>query len=140
MHRVSWMLVRLSFLSSAFSRIDSEIPNFDEEMSSLLVLAAQHKIHRPSLSRSGSLHSKSRSVLVLTWHQSQCALYPDRQKENHCEVATRRHREIHNIEQTKKVIPTIFFEKLPLVRMSASWFLVSTYLIWISGFRMDSVK
>ena len=25
------------------------------------------------------------------------------------------------------------FEKLPLVRMSASWFLVSTYLIWMLG-------
>ena len=28
------------------------------------------------------------------------------------------------------------FEKLPLIRMSASWFLVSTYLIWILGSKL----
>ena len=30
--------------------------------------------------------------------------------------------------------------KLPLVRMSASWFLVSTHLIWIFGVQVNSVK
>ena len=37
----------------------------------------------------------------------------------------------HYIEQT---------QKLPLVRMSASWFLVSTYWIWDLGFQADSVE
>ena len=31
-------------------------------------------------------------------------------------------------------------EKLPLDRISASWFLVSTYLVWILGSKMDSIK
>ena len=30
--------------------------------------------------------------------------------------------------------------KLPFVSMSASWFLVSTYLIWTFWFQVDSVK
>ena len=33
-----------------------------------------------------------------------------------------------------------FLEKLPLVRMSASCFLVSTYLIWIFGIQVDPIK
>ena len=35
-----------------------------------------------------------------------------------------------NIEQAQQMIPLITF---PLVKMSASWFLVSMYLIWIVG-------
>ena len=36
-----------------------------------------------------------------------------------------------DVEQTQKMIPFITCEMSPLVRMSASWFLVSTYLILI---------
>ena len=38
------------------------------------------------------------------------------------------------------MIPLITCEKLPLVKMSASWFLVSMYLIWIFGVQINSIK
>ena len=50
-------------------------------------------------------------------------------------MTARKHREIHDAEQTKKMVPLIAGE-LPLVNMSASWFLVSTYLIWILGSKL----
>ena len=37
-----------------------------------------------------------------------------------------------NVKQTQKMIPFVTCEFL-LVSMSASWFLVSMYLIWILG-------
>ena len=46
-------------------------------------------------------------------------------------MAARKHREIRS--HSSRV-------KLPLVHLSASWFLVSTYLIWILGVRIDSVE
>ena len=51
------------------------------------------------------------------------------------EMATRKHRETHNVEQTKKLIPFVS-RKLPSIRLSASWFLVTTYLIWIFGSKL----
>ena len=44
-------------------------------------------------------------------------------------MAAGKHRKNHDVEQTKKMTP-------PLVNMSASWFLVSTYLIWILGSKL----
>ena len=55
-------------------------------------------------------------------------------------MAAREHREIQNIENKKRKWSHSSLEKLPLVRMSASWFLVSTYLIWILGSKIDSVE
>ena len=51
-------------------------------------------------------------------------------------MASGKHREIPNVEQERKMIPFATAKKLPLVNMSASWFLVSTYLIWILGSKL----
>ena len=40
-----------------------------------------------------------------------------------------------NVKQAQRMITLITCE-IPLVRMSASWFLVSTYLIWILGSKL----
>ena len=47
-------------------------------------------------------------------------------------MAARTHREIHDVEQAKKMVHSSRVI-LPLVNMSASWFLVSTYLFWNVG-------
>ena len=40
-----------------------------------------------------------------------------------------------DVEQTQMMIPLVTRE-IPLVKMSASWFLVSMYLIWILESRL----
>ena len=43
--------------------------------------------------------------------------------------------EMANVEQTQEMIPFVTSE-FPLVKMSASWFLVSMYLTWILGSKL----
>ena len=76
----------------------------------LLLLSVSHRL-------------RSCSVLVSTWHQSQCARLQEFIEKLYCVNFHRRW--FHS-----------FFEKLPSLRMSASWFLVSMYLFWILGSKL----
>ena len=44
-----------------------------------------------------------------------------------------------NIKQGQQMIPIMACE-IPFVKMSASWFLVSMYLIWIFGVQINSIE
>ena len=70
--------------------------------------------------------------LTSLWHG---ALLCDRIRKKIAEMAAREHRKTHYVEQMEKMIPLVT-RKTPLVRMSASWFLVSAYLIWILGTKL----
>ena len=70
---------------------------------------------------------KSLLDLFLTWRSA----FRSDQKEI-SKMAAREHPETHHVEQTKQMIPLVT-RKLPLVRISANEFWVSTYLIWILG-------
>ena len=80
-----------------------------------------------SLSSQGSLRSKSPLDFDLTWRS---AVNPDRQKENHRNGYKRTSRN-SMLNKRRWFHPSR--EKLPLVKMSASWFLVSTNIFWFGS-------
>ena len=88
---------------------------------------ALHQVDRCRLHWNGSR-------LFLTWRSA----FRSDQKEI-SEMAAREHPETHHVEQTKQMIPLVT-RKLPLVRISANWFWVSTCLIWILGSKLIFVE
>ena len=52
-------------------------------------------------------------------------------------MAARKHRKIHDVKLSEKMIPFITGE-MACRQMSMGWFLVSTYLIWILVVQIDS--
>ena len=77
-------------------------------------------------------HSRLCLVLVSTWHyhKALCSL-----REKTFEMSARMCRKTHVVKLIQKVIPLVS-QETSFVRMSASLFLVSTYLIWILGSKL----
>ena len=120
--------ISLLFRSSAFSRLDG----YPKYWKFFLHGLRNTKLTGLAFAGIVGLGLKSPLDLFLTWRS---AFRSDRQKENHWNGSPRKPQ-----RRTNEESDSFRHAKLPLVRKSAIWLLVSTYVIWILVFHIDPVK